>query len=426
MNTPSFSHRAFYDDDGNIILPSLPVSGPVSTTTSEQNITPVEHVITGENVIEPDAAWIIIEDNPAQLHPVENSAEETAAIPSHRVPVSDHIREHIIALRTITRGAVREGANQYQVSIISSVPLFRRATDDLSWFFGTAWNFLAQPVWVPGRKKTIKQYSRGTLFLLDIVRFGGTFTAIFLALFVTLNYDSFWQITQSKFSMIMSGPTIESTDTDADSAMIETLKQGHAQSADARERGELLSFLPGVGPPDNRILIPKLRLNIPLVTPSIESLLRQDWVQVETDIQSALEQGVVHYPGTAKPGQAGNFFVTGHSSYYPWAPGQYKTVFARLHDLKPGDEYWVYFKGDRHRYVIKEKKEVSPADITVLDQPEDRRVSTLMTCTPIGTTLRRLVLIAQEVDPITGKELQVGERGEKAVAPKLQLEALPI
>ncbi|MBU2259213.1 class E sortase [Patescibacteria group bacterium] len=168
-----------------------------------------------------------------------------------------------------------------------------------------------------------------------------------------------------------------------------------------------------------------MELNIPLVTPSYEALLREDWTQVEDDIQDALQMGVVHYPGTAKPGQAGNFFVTGHSSYYPWASGKYKNVFARLHELEPGDEYWVYYGGDKHRYIVRGKKEVKSSDVTVLDQPVDRRVATLMTCTPIGTTLRRLIITSEEVDPQTGIALQVGERGHDSL-PKARPQALPI
>lgn len=337
-----------------------------------------------------------------------------------------HVQKRIVEVRKITRGAVREGAHQYRVSISESTPILTRMIDDLRWFFRVLWDFLAQPVWVPGRKKTIKQYSRGTLFVLDIMRFGGTFAVIFLGLFLALNYDSFWQVTRSKITMVLSSPAIESPEDAEDNAIIETLKQTSMQSADGRERGELISFLPNVGPPENRLLIPKLKLNVPLVNPSMEALLRQDWVQVESDIQTALLDGVVHYPGTAKPGQAGNFFVTGHSSYYPWAPGAYKTVFARLQELTPGDEYWVYFKGDRHRYIVTDKKEVSPSDVTVLDQPENKRMATLMTCTPLGTTLRRLVVIAHEVNPITGEVLQVGQRAEKGTTPRPQLEALPI
>jgi len=138
-----------------------------------------------------------------------------------------------------------------------------------------------------------------------------------------------------------------------------------------------------------------------------------------------LQRGVVHYPGTAKAGQAGNFFVTGHSSYYPWSPGKFKTVFARLGDLQPGDEYWVYYGGDKHRYTVTDKKEVKPSNVDVLNQPVGKRTSTLMTCTPVGTTLRRLIITADEVDPVTGIALEVGEQPAREL-PEIKMEVLPI
>lgn len=417
MLNPAFPHRtcpepwrrAFYDDDGNIILPGFARSDPELAEGPEPSRREPEIV-----------EWIIVEDEPESLHKLEDGS------PNARVPLRVHVQERIVAVRRITRGAVREGAKQYCVSISAGSPLLARAKDDLVWLWSVIWNFLAQPVWVPTRRKQIKEYSRGTLFLLDILRFGGTFAVIFFGLFLALNLGSFWQITSSKISMLLRSPAIEAPEDTADDAIVETLRATAAQSQNARERGELLSFLPIVGPPDDRILIPRLSLNVPLVTPPVQSLLQQDWAQVETDIQNSLTEGVVHYPGTARPGQAGNFFVTGHSSYYPWAPGKYKTIFARLPELKPGDEYWVYYKGDRHRYIITEKREVLPSDVTVLDQPENKRIATLMTCTPIGTTLRRLIVQAVEVDPLTGEPLKIGERPEKGVTPTVKLEALPI
>jgi LPXTG-site transpeptidase (sortase) family protein len=195
--------------------------------------------------------------------------------------------------------------------------------------------------------------------------------------------------------------------------------------AGSQNEGDLLSFLPPVGPPEHRLIIPKLNLNVPVTIPSYEALLREDWSQVETDIQKALEGGVVHYPGTAKPGQAGNFFITGHSSYYPWAPGNYKTVFARLGDLTVGDEYWVYYGGDKHRYVVTSVTEVKPSNVDVLDQPVDRRMSTLMTCVPVGTTLRRLIVAAEEVDPETGEVMAIGAQPVRELK-RVGVEMLPI
>lgn len=412
---PPFPHRASYDNEGNVILP--PLGFPfVSNDRDEFEAPRVE-----AQAVE----WVIIEDDGEALQKLHIAAQESS-LQQRREPLRAQLRQHVVAVRQFAREAVQEGTQQYRVSIEAGKPLLARATEDLIAFSRAVWHFLTQPVWVPTRKREIREYSRGTLFLLDIVRFGGTFTVIFLALFVALNAESFWQIGASKIQMILSSPSIATPGNDEDAALLETLKASAGQSQSGRERGELLSMLPPVGPPDNRILIPKLKLNVPLVTPPVDSLLRQDWAKVEEDIQTTLTDGVVHYPGTARPGQAGNFFVTGHSSYYPWAPGKYKTVFARLPELQPGDEYWVYYKGDRHRYVIREKREVNPSDVTVLDQPEHKRMATLMTCTPVGTTLRRLILVAQEIDPLSGQILQVGERAEKGSTPTPKLEALPI
>lgn len=287
------------------------------------------------------------------------------------------------------------------------------------------WSFLSQPVWILRKDKTAKEYSRGTLFVLDAVRFGGTFSAIFVALFVSLNYQSFFQIITPYLNPVERISTVNGATAEIDNALKNKLLKSPLLATAGREQGDLLSYLPQIGPPENRVIIPKLGLNIPLVTPSYSSLLREDWEGVEEDIQAALQHGVVHYPGTARPGQAGNFFVTGHSSYYPWADGKYKTVFARMHEMNIGDEYWVYYGGDKHRYVIMSKKEVKPSDVTVLDQPINKRISTLMTCTPVGTTLRRLIIKAQEVDPVTGIALQVGERETRVVQDVLP-QALPI
>jgi LPXTG-site transpeptidase (sortase) family protein len=288
------------------------------------------------------------------------------------------------------------------------------------------WAFLCQPVWIPRKKKEPKKYSRGILFVLDILRFGGTFAMIFGFLFVTLNFESFWNIAISNLDPLKEIKT-ESAKDEMELTLKDKLKHVPALNVAGSIDGNLLDILPPVGPPDNRLIIPRLNLNVPIMLPPNDALLAEDWSRLEQDIQHSLEDGVVHYPGTARPGQAGNFFVTGHSSYYPWAKGEYKSIFARLSELNVGDEYWVYYGGDRHRYIIQEKKEVQPTNVTVLDQPLDRRIATLMTCTPVGTTLRRLVLVSQEVDPSTGEVLRIGENmKDNERLPKMKTNLLPI
>lgn len=151
-----------------------------------------------------------------------------------------------------------------------------------------------------------------------------------------------------------------------------------------------------ISPSDNRLIIPRINENIPVVRISSEALVRRDWGALEAEMQSALRSGVVHYPGTSFPGQSGNIAITGHSSYFPWDPGRFKDVFALLHDVVVGDNIVMYWDQKKYVYEIEEIKVVLPEDIEVLKQTPDERL-TLITCTPVGTNLKRLVVIAKPV-----------------------------
>lgn len=292
-----------------------------------------------------------------------------------------------------------------------------------------AWKAANAPRTAPWNKKRTKPRSRATLFAVDTIRFGGTFAGIFITLFVAINYQSFWQIARAQLALGDETHTEQALDAivknDAPSGAAPAAGNlfSHKSFSDG---GDLISYLPRVGPYENRLIIPKIGKNVPIVLPSMDSLMKEDWKNFEEDVQVALHHGVVHYPGSARPGQAGNFFVTGHSSYYPWDDGLFKDVFARLNELDIGDTYSVYYGGDLHTYKVVEKKEVHPSDTSVLDQPTTKRLSTLMTCTPVGTTLRRLIIIAEEVDPVTGVRLSVGERTSTQDSKPTKLDALPI
>lgn len=150
-----------------------------------------------------------------------------------------------------------------------------------------------------------------------------------------------------------------------------------------------------ITPPDNRIIIPRIGKNIPIQDVALDSLVNENWEALETDIQKALEEGVVRYPGTAKPGETGNVFITGHSSYYLWAPGAYKDVFATLPNVEEGDTITIFYDQQKYTYKIEEKRVVKPTDVDVLRQGDDKRL-TLMTCVPVGTNLNRLILVGYQ------------------------------
>jgi len=150
-------------------------------------------------------------------------------------------------------------------------------------------------------------------------------------------------------------------------------------------------------PIDNRIIIPRINKNLPMVRVSSKNLLTKDWSALEKDMQQALENGVVHYPGTSVPGQNGNTVITGHSSYFPWDPGRFKDVFALLHDMRIDDKIVIYYEQEKYVYQVTEKKEVMPENIDVLKQTPEERL-TLITCTPVGTNLRRLIIVAKRIN----------------------------
>lgn len=148
-----------------------------------------------------------------------------------------------------------------------------------------------------------------------------------------------------------------------------------------------------IAPYDNRIIIPKIGKNIPLVDVGINSSFDLD--HIENIFMRELEKGIVRYPGTAKPGEKGNSFIFGHSSNYPWMKGEYNSVFALLDELSFGDEIIIYFNQKKFIYVIKEKKVVKPGNVKILERDQEKKELSLMTCWPIGTTINRLIVFAE-------------------------------
>lgn len=108
---------------------------------------------------------------------------------------------------------------------------------------------------------------------------------------------------------------------------------------------------------------------------------------------------MVRYPGTARPGEAGNAFIFGHSSNYPWIPSDYNDVFALLDTLENGDEIIVYYDQQKYVYRITDRAIVEPGDTDVLSarDPSKKEIS-LMTCWPVGTALERYIIFGELVE----------------------------
>jgi len=118
-------------------------------------------------------------------------------------------------------------------------------------------------------------------------------------------------------------------------------------------------------------------------------------VIVEGVSQDDLAKGPGHYPGSAMPGDIGNFAVAGHRTGW----GQ---PFHRLPELRKGDAISVEWRQRSYTYHVTRTKVVEPSDVgVVLPVPNrpgtgpDKARITLTTCVDRGrdgTYAHRLVV----------------------------------
>jgi sortase A len=108
-----------------------------------------------------------------------------------------------------------------------------------------------------------------------------------------------------------------------------------------------------------------------------------------------LTRGPGHYPGTALPGEDGNFAVAGHRTTYG-AP------FYHLDQLTDGDEIIVTDRNRRsYTYRFIEQRIVNPGDSSVLGSDplgNGRPLLTLTTCHPRFSARQRMIVFAELVE----------------------------
>ncbi len=144
--------------------------------------------------------------------------------------------------------------------------------------------------------------------------------------------------------------------------------------------------------PNPEVIIPKINVEIP-VNYSVNTTN-------ENVIENFLEDGVVHYPTTSVPGQDGNAAYFGHSANNIFNPGRYKFAFVLLHDLVPGDVFYLTYNDKVYAYKVFSTKIVNPDDVSVLNPvPGHQATATLITCDPPGTSLNRLVVVGDQISP---------------------------
>lgn len=237
-----------------------------------------------------------------------------------------------------------------------------------------------QPNWF---QPVVPQKPRGKNFFVELLKFLGLFAFFFIVLTLVVMGPTYytkisylWTAPTNNFSQKYDLPVSVSNDATAISDVTDQFAQQTKTYA------------------QDTVVIPKINVEAPIVY-----LTTTD----NNAILEAIKNGVGHYQGTALPGRMGNVFLTGHSSYYWWSKGKYNQVFALLDQLTAGDLIYIYYQGERFVYRVNQSFVVKPSQVEVLS-PSPKPILTLMTCTPVGTNLKRLIVQSDLVGrpPIIG------------------------
>lgn len=281
----------------------------------------------------------------------------------------------------------------------------------LSDFLPNQNNFPYQGQSVSGKSTIFKAFMSG-------VKFIGMTSVIFAILFGLANFGAYSKMFAFWYKQNINFEQVD--ETSAALGQIVTAEENPLSFID----GEFPKVNMEVYPPteDNRLVIPKLNINVPFeqTEAAREFFKKEDWVGLEKQVQIDLENGLVHYPFTANPGEVGNFFLTGHSSYYPGTPGRYKDVFANLGQMVIGDKMVVFFNGKKIVYTVSDVQVVKPTDTWVLDQPAGDFIARLMTCTPVGTARDRLIVSMKQTYPVPDPTTIPEDKQERVFGGKLQ------
>jgi sortase A len=121
-------------------------------------------------------------------------------------------------------------------------------------------------------------------------------------------------------------------------------------------------------------------------------VLHQHWVVVEGVALSDIAYAPGHYPGTALPGQIGNFSVAGH---------RIPSIFWNLQEMQKGQLIVVQTKDFWYVYTVTVNEIVTPHSVEVVAPTPDRigvspeqAMMTLTTCNPKWNDYQRMAVHA--------------------------------
>ena len=138
--------------------------------------------------------------------------------------------------------------------------------------------------------------------------------------------------------------------------------------------------------------IPKIQLKVPIVFPEKDASF--------SEFQKFLDEGVLHFPQSALPGQNGQTIILGHSAPPGWPKIKYQWAFSRLNELNLGDNFLVYFNNKKYSYEVKDKLFLIKGQNIPENLTSFQNLVILITCWPPGKDYKRLLIIGELVKNI--------------------------
>jgi len=276
------------------------------------------------------------------------------------------------------------------------------------------WEDVLKTINVVDKKNVSKRNSLISWFLF-LTKYLLTSSLIFWVLLVSTNYGAYmslaksyifkWELENKEQRLISSVEAssiiekyAEVKTKEIESKLLEEESALSIKKLIKTQDKENLKLNIEITPYENRIVIPKIWKNIPLIDIKNRNI---DWQKELNNIfMKELEKWVIRYPGSAIPGKDWTTFIFWHSSNFPWIKWDYNDVFALLDKVVYDDEIMVYYWQKKYVYKIREKKVITPGDVSILERNKKKSEITLMTCRPIWTTINRLIVIWELVEKI--------------------------
>ncbi len=139
-----------------------------------------------------------------------------------------------------------------------------------------------------------------------------------------------------------------------------------------------------------RVVIEKISVDVPVLNPETRDV---------GELDRALLEGAVRYPGSGGLDDESNMFLFAHSTGYRTVRNQAFKSFNHLGDLKIGDVVSVYAQGVEYRYQVSSVAHVD-SDDALVEFSVGKKTLTLSTCDSFGEKSDRFVVRADFVQRI--------------------------